>query len=96
MALDPKDPSEAYAIEFDFSSELTAVTSAEVTVEVLAGSDTNAGSVLNGAAQTSGARVRQRVQGGVHGREYGLRCVASDGVETYVLTARLLVATKRG
>lgn len=48
-------------------------------------------SLLNGPAQAAGSVVRQRVHNGYDGADYQVRCVASDGIETYVLTATLPV-----
>lgn len=81
--LTSKDPEEAYAIEFDFSSVLSSITSAECSA-----SDSQ---VLNGLPQVAGTSVRQRVYQGSSGIDYPIRCKASDGVETYVLVATLPV-----
>ena len=82
--LTAKDPEEAFAIEFDFTSVLDTITSATCTVEGYS-------SLLNGPAQAAGSVVRQRVHNGYDGADYQVRCVASDGIETYVLTATLPV-----
>lgn len=92
-SLEPKDASEAYAIEFKFDRVLTAVTGAVVTVSVLSGTDATPGDLLDGAAQSSGSSVYQRVKSGKTGCTYKLKCVATGttpgGPETYALTASL-------
>lgn len=88
-----KDPEEQFAVSFDFSSELSSVTSATVTVRDSNGNDA-AKAILNESPQITGAVVRQRVKDGAHMAEYKFRCVGSDGVETYVITQILPVARK--
>ena len=95
-SLEPKDVGERYAIEFQYSSVLSAITSATVTVQLLAGTDATPDDLLDGAPQISGTSVYQRVKAGVSGCTYKLRCTATDsdtGNETYVLTASLGVVT---
>lgn len=98
MALDSKDPGEAYAIEFDFSAELSNITSVQVEVDFVSGAaDPDSALVLDGAPQIiAGGLVRQRVKGGLDKRGYGLRCTATNGVETFVLTSTLPVLRRRG
>jgi hypothetical protein len=83
--LDPKTPRESYPIEFDFSRLLASITSASVTVTLLAGVDAAPGSILSGLAQISGSKVFQNLVGGVDGAKYGLLCQASDGTRTFEL-----------
>ena len=95
-SLDPKDTAERYAIEFQYSATMAAITSATVTVQLLAGTDATPDNLLDGAPQISGTSVYQRVKSGVSGCTYKLRCTATDsgaGNETYVLTASLGVVT---
>lgn len=94
--LDPKDVGEKYAIEFQFEPVLAAITSATVTVQLLAGVDATPESLLDGSTQISGTSVYQRVKAGVSGCTYKLRCTATDAGaadETYVLTASIGVVT---
>ena len=75
---------------------MAAITSATVTVQLLAGTDSTPEDLLDGAAQISGTSVYQRVKAGVSGCTYKLRCTAANsgaGNETYVLTASLGVVT---
>lgn len=92
-SLEPKDVAEAYAVEFKFDRVLASVTSATVTVSLLAGTDPDPGSLLDGAAQSSGMSVYQRIKSGVAGCTYKLKCVATGttpgGSETYTLTASI-------
>lgn len=89
QSLEPKDPAEAYAVEFKFDRVLSVITGATVTVSLLAGTDASPSSLLNGTPQISGTSVYQRIQSGVAGCTYKLRCEATDGTETYVLTASI-------
>ena len=95
-SLDPKDAAERYAIEFQYSATMAAITSAAVTAQLLAGTDATPDNLLDGTPQISGTSVYQRVKSGVSGCTYKLRCTATDsgaGNETYVLTASLGVVT---
>lgn len=95
-SLEPKDHEERYAIEFQYTSVLSAITSATVTVQLLAGTDATPDDLLDGAPQISGTSVYQRIKAGVAGCTYKLRCTATDSGaagETYVLTASLGVVT---
>lgn len=87
--LEPKDPAEAYAVEFKFDRVLSSVTGATVAVSLLSVTDATPETLLDGAAQTSGASVYQRIKSGVGGCTYKLRCEATDGTETYVMTASI-------
>ena len=91
---EPKDPAERFAVSFDFSAELTTITGATVTVQTLRGTDVAPENVLDGAAQIDGAKVLQRIKAGQHKCTYKLRCEATDGVETWVITQALPVVTK--
>lgn len=95
-SLDPKDTAERYAIEFQYGATMSAITSATVTVQLLAGADATPDNLLDGAPKIGGTSVYQRVKAGVSGCTYKLRCTATDSGasnETYVLTASLGVVT---
>ena len=89
-----KDPAEEFAVAFDFSSELSAITSATVTVITQRGTDETPSAVLNGDPQINGTTVRQRIRGGLHKVTYKFRCEATDGTEVWVITQGLPVLTK--
>jgi len=75
-----KDPAESVVMEFDFSSEMAAISSASVAVSIYgSGTDPAVATVLDGALQISGTSVFQRVHNGVHGVDYALRCLATSG-----------------
>lgn len=88
-SLEPKDPAEKFAVEFKFDRVLSAVTGATVAVSLLSGTDATPEALLDGAAQASGATVYQRIKSGVDRCAYKLRCEATDGTETYVMTASI-------
>lgn len=89
--LNNMDPFENPVVEFDFSAELDAVDSAVVSVRIINGRDIAAASVLSGAVQVLGAKATQRVNGGVDGVDYELRCEAVRGTTKRVLTGVLPV-----
>lgn len=88
-----KDPSESVVVEFDFEGELTSIVSAVVTNTVHDGSDASPSSMLYGTPQIDGTKVLHRVQGGVSGVTYKLRCVATSGMDVIVRSALLPVKT---
>ena len=89
-----KDPAEKFAVSFDFSSEMSAITSATVTIETMRGTDETPSDVLDGAPQISGTTVLQRIKDGEHKATYKFRCEATDGTEVWVITQALPVVTK--
>lgn len=93
QSLEPKDPAEAYAVEFKFDRVLSSISSATCTVSLLGGTDASPDALLDGPAQISGTSAYQRIKSGVPGCTYKLRCEATDGTETYVLTASIGVVT---
>lgn len=92
MSFSDKDPSESIVVTFDFSALVTAISTAAVAIEVTEGNDASASAMLSGAALVSGTKVLQRVNSGVDGCVYNLRCTVttSDG-STYVLANTLPV-----
>ena len=54
----PKDPEECFALKFDFSSEMTMITVATITVTMKKGEDTPE-NILDGLLQIDGAVVKQ-------------------------------------
>lgn len=88
-----KDPAESIVLEFDFSSELAAVSSATVAVSVYEGADATPAAMLDGAVQISGASVFQRIEGGVAGVSYTMRCVATSGSDVLVRSDMMPVRT---
>ena len=90
-----KDPAEAFAVEFDFTALLANINSTSCVASLSNGSAAAPGEILDGTAQIVGTKVRQRVDSGLVGRDYEIRCTASDGVETYVLVAILPVRKAR-
>lgn len=87
-----KHPDEAFAIEIDFSKYATALDSASVAIRVQSGTDATPGSVLSGSVQIVGAKVRQRVTGGVDGVRYILKVAGTAGADTWVDESVLPVA----
>lgn len=81
----PKRAGEAVTLTFDFGPELpdgvTVASAGLSSVDVLTGSDEAASAMLIGAAVAVGAKVLQRVSGGVVGTDYLVvaRAVLSDG-----------------
>ena len=90
IKLDPKDPAEEFAVDFDFSAVLDSITGATVTEEEIP-AYAPASTVLTGIPQISGKKVLHMVSGGTAGNDYKFTCTATDGTETYVLTSLLPV-----
>lgn len=88
-----KDPAEIITVEFDFRPEVgsAVVTSPEVTAELLAGTDASPSAILLGGPTIEGPIVRQRLQGGTDGADYGLRCLATGGADRLLIDAVLPV-----
>jgi phage gp36-like protein len=86
-----KDPADIITLNFDFSADADAVTSPTVTATVVQGTDPDPALILVGAATVEGAVVRQRVQGGLAGVDYGLICRATNGDDSLSIEAILPV-----
>lgn len=89
-----KDPTESVVVEFDFDGEMESVTSAVVTATVHSGTDANPSGILYAAPQVSGDKVTQRIQAGVSGVTYTLRCEATAGLDVVVRSDLLPVKTR--
>lgn len=89
----PKDPSEVLDLGFNFGTLTGAPLAPVVTLAHHAGADDPAPeAMLFGAASVSGTTVIQRVQGGVVGADYVLRCQVQDASgQRYVLAGVLPV-----
>ena len=80
-----KDPAESIVIHFDFSSELTAIDTAAMSVAICGdGADPAIADIRDGPHQISGTSVLQRVGLGVAGVNYTMRCVATRGDDVIV------------
>lgn len=81
----PKRPGESVTVTFDFGPELpagvTVLSAVMLAVEVMAGEDAAPNALLQGVPAAVGAKVLQRVAGGVVGVDYLLvaQAVLSDG-----------------
>ncbi|MCL2656826.1 MAG: hypothetical protein FWD62_05280 [Betaproteobacteria bacterium] len=94
-----KDPEESVVIEFDFSAEAASVSSPLVVASIEYSGPDDADpapmAVLSGVPQVLGASVLQRVQGGIAGTDYGLRCLAiTEAGDALVASAVLPVREK--
>lgn len=94
-ALPSKDPEEIKTVTFDFSADAETIASAEITaVAILGPDDPAAQEVVMGGHSVDGALVMQRIQGGLDGTTYTLRCVGHDADgEVHVLPVLLPVKT---
>jgi hypothetical protein len=83
----PKAPVEIVTLTFDFSALTGGVTNALLTVAASIGVDAAPAAILSGMPQVSGAKVLQKVQGGLSGVHYELTCQVdtSDGESRYAL-----------
>ena len=89
-----KDPGDIVTVTFDFTADAEAVTSPTITVTVLQGTDATPAAILLGAPTIEGAIVRQRVQAGADGVDYGLQCFAFNGSDRYSIEAILPVRAR--
>lgn len=89
-----KDPTESVIVEFDFTGEMSDITSAEVSISIHGtGMDADMASMLVGALQIIPPKVLQRVALGVPGVNYKLRCKASHGSDVRVRSDVMPVRT---
>ncbi|GBL46218.1 hypothetical protein SFMTTN_2031 [Sulfuriferula multivorans] len=91
----PKHPSEAFALEFDFSRLTTSIDSATIAITVVAGVDASPAAVLDGAAQIVGAVVYQRIRAGVDMTNYFFEANGVSGLDKWSIEALLPVRVKR-
>lgn len=75
-----KDPGESVVLEFDFSSELSAIDSVALTATIYGdGTDPALGTFFDGASQISGKKVFQRISAGVRGIAYKVKAIGTHG-----------------
>lgn len=91
-----KKVSEYFAIEFNFSEELTSITSTTITVSLIDGEDETPSNIVTGSETVDGSSVYVRIAGGVAGATYRITCFAegtavSTFSEGYELSAHLSV-----
>lgn len=90
-----KDPAEIITVTFDFSALAAAVSNPVVACTVIGiVPDADAAAMVFGAPQIDGARVLQRIAGGVPRAIYKLRCQIDDADgERWAVAAKLKVVT---
>jgi hypothetical protein len=91
--LDPKDTDEADVIAFDFTASLSggeSVVSATVACETFQGVDAAPAALLSGTPQILSPVVTHKVQGGLDGVTYALRCAATTSSARVLVAAGLL------
>jgi hypothetical protein len=94
-AFSPKDPDEIVFVAFDFAALTSAPLTPSVTATRHAGeADASPSAILAGVPSVSGARIVQKITGGIAGCDYSLRCEidVADGSH-YVLAGVLPVRT---
>lgn len=87
---DSKDPDEVVTLGFDFS-KLGNPHNPTVEIAVRKGTDGNPEAVLLGLPTHHGHWVYQRVQGGLDGVDYAVRCFADIGNDRMLIDAVLPV-----
>jgi hypothetical protein len=88
-----KTPGEKVTARFDFTKDLDdgdAIESIEFVVTVLAGVDASPQNILDGLPVLKGARVFQRLQGGLADCSYLVECRASTAQGNLLILARVL------
>jgi cobalamin-dependent methionine synthase I len=87
-----KRVAESVVLEFDFSSELSAIDVATMAIAVEGSKpDAAAASVLDGTHQISGKLVYQRISGGVSGVLYHFTCLGTKGLDKIEREGHVLV-----
>lgn len=89
-----KEVGETVTLEFDFSGKAAAVASPVVTVTVASGTDSSPSAILSGSPAVVGAKVFQRVTGGVNGVVYAIECQANNGADVLTIDALLPVINR--
>jgi TRAP-type uncharacterized transport system substrate-binding protein len=92
--LSSKDPAEIVTLTFDFSALTTTVTAFTIAISRIGGAaDAAPLSMLSGSGSIVGAKVLQKIIGGVDGATYDVKCTAdaADG-SRYALADLLAVA----
>ena len=89
----PKDAEEKIPFVFNFQPDMEtseSISSALLTVAVVAGADGNPAAMLDGASSIVGGLVRQRIMGGITGNTYRVRCkVTLSSGNVFVLAGLL-------
>lgn len=85
--LDNKEPGESVVLEFDFASDLDAIDTVTLEVSAVNGTDLDAQAVKDGIHQILGAKVLQRMSGGIDRSAYKFKCKATRGQDKRVLTS---------
>lgn len=88
-----KDPAEAFPVSFDFGDALIgaeSISAVEIAVSTRSGTDATPAAILDGAAVQDGAEVVQRIQGGVDGASYLVRCEATTSTGRVLVVAAVL------
>lgn len=89
-----KDPAEKVWATFDYGAALEpgeVIQSAAIGVSLKQGTDAAPAAILASAAVLlAGGRVTQRIQGGVDGAAYLVRCAATTSTERVLLLAGVL------
>lgn len=88
---DKKDPAEIVTVSFSFADEAGSISNPVVTIAHDSGdADPAPASMLVDGPQASGTTVMQKVQGGVLGATYCLRCEVEDDHGGKLVSAGLL------
>lgn len=75
MTLSDKSPGEIIHVTFEMKNLTAAPLTPTVTITQLSGpADSNVATMAVGAPQISGTQVRQKVQGGLNGCNYAVKC----------------------
>ena len=97
IVLNPKLAVEVRNETFNFTSSLAAsgtetISTASTTAIVFSGTDASPGAIISGTATISGAQVTQKIQGGIVGVIYELRCsITTSTGQTLVLAGYLAI-----
>jgi hypothetical protein len=88
-----KYPQERITVEFDFGRDLSPgdpISTVQLALTTVLGTDASPQSMLFGAAQIKGSRVFQQLQGGLAGCSYRVQAQATTQNNNILVLARVL------
>lgn len=85
--LDAKDPSETVTVTFDYTSRFASITSAQIFVELVSGTDPTPETIISGSPVIQRGQVYQNFTAGVNGCTYRIKCLAlmPDGQQILII-----------
>lgn len=86
-----KSPNEIVPVKFSYSSVVSSIDSASITVTVREGTDATPNAMKEGTPIIDGSTVIQYIKGGITGNTYNIICLADASVAAYELNAIMTI-----